>query len=107
MLTKEETDFIAWWEKNRERETKLSYQIIFGLPWGLVFALPILIAVIFNDWYKNMIPISTSQLVIIGITVLAIALFYAVFRKKVKCELYDQQYKELKLKEKKSGAAIL
>lgn len=107
MLTNEEKEFITWWERNRDRELKLSTQILFGLPWGLIFALPILLAVIFNDWYKNMIPISTTQLVIISIAVMAIAVFYGVFRKKVRCEHYDQQYKELKFKEKKSNAAVL
>lgn len=105
MLTQEEKSFVDWWEKNRERETKTSHQLLMGLPWGLIFALPMLLSVIFSDWYKNMIPISKTQIAIISVAVFAIAVFYGVFRKKVKCDLFEQQYKELKFKERKNGAA--
>lgn len=101
MLTDEETKFIAYWDKNREKESQFFYQLSYGLPRGLIFALPVLLAVIFHDWYKNMIPISKSQLIVISIAVLGIALFYTIFRMKFRWEQNDQLYKELKFKQKK------
>jgi ABC-type maltose transport system permease subunit len=107
MLTKDEKSFMEYWEKNREKEKNFFRQLTYGSPRGLVFALPVLIAVIFHDWYKNMIMISTSQLVVIMVTVIAIALFYSIFRMKFKWENNEQLYKELKFKEKKNNAAVL
>ena len=107
MLTKDEKLFLEYWEKNREKEKKIFRQLTYGAPWGLVFALPILVLVIFDDWYKNMIPISKSQMILIIITILAIAVFYALFRMRFKWESNEQLYKELKFKEKKDNAALL
>jgi pilus assembly protein TadC len=107
MLTKDEQLFIEYWEKNREKEKKFFRQLAYGSPWGLVFALPVLVAVLFHDWYKNMIPISKSQLILITITVMGIAVFYAIFRMRFIWENKEQIYKELKFKEKKNDAAVL
>ena len=107
MITENEKEFMNWWEENREKERKTGHKLLYGSPWGLIFALPVLLAVIFNDWYKNMIPISKTQIIIISITVIAIALFYAFFKMQVKWEQNDQHYKELKLREKKNDAALL
>jgi len=105
MLSKEEIKFIEYWEKNREKEKNILFQLGYGAPWGLIFALPVLVALIFNDWYKRMVPISVGQLITICIAVLAIAVFYAVFRMKFKWDYNEQQYKELKFKQMKNDAA--
>lgn len=107
MLTKDERLFIEYWEKNRDNEKRFFRQLTYGSPWGLVFALPVLVAVIFHDWYKNMIPISKSLLILIIITVLCIAVFYSLFRMRFKWEANEQFYKELKFKEQKKDAADL
>lgn len=106
MLTKEEKLFLEYWEANREKEKRISRQLVYGLPWGLIFALPVLVLVIFHDWYKNMIPISKSQIILVSLCVIAIALFYAIFRMRFRWEHNEQLYKELKFKEKKDDAAI-
>ncbi len=107
MLTKDEKLFIEYWDNNRDKERKFFRQLTYGSPWGLVFALPVLVVVIFHDWYKNMIPISRTQIILIIITVLSIAVFYSVFRMKFKWDNNEQLYKELKFKEKKNDAADL
>lgn len=101
MLSPEEKKFLEYWEKNRENERDFFKQIGYGLPMGLIFGLPILLAVIFHDWYKNMIPISKTQIVLISIAVLAISLFFSIFRMNFRWDRNEQLYKELKLKEKK------
>ena len=107
MLTREEESFIVYWEKNREKEKKIFWKFLYGSPWGLVFALPILIAVIFHDWYKNMVYISPSLITLIIIAVLAIAIFYTLFSMQFKWDRNEQIYEELKFKQKKEDAAKL
>ena len=105
MLTKDEKLFLEYWEKNRDKEKRFMRQLAGGLPVGLVFALPVLIVVIFHNWYKTMTYISGSQIIVIIIGVLGVAVFFAIFRMKFKWENNEQLYKELKFKEEKDDAA--
>lgn len=105
MITDQEKLFIDYWELNRTKQKKVLYQLGWGLPLGLVFAFPILLSVIFHDWYKQMIFISGSQITVILIAVLGITVFFALFRMKFKWEENEQLYKELKFKEGKPDAA--
>lgn len=105
MITEQEKLFLDYWESNRGKEKKLLYQLAFGLPIGLVFALPILLSVIFKDWYKQMSFISNSQITVIMIAVLGITVFFGLLKMKFKWENNEQLYKELKYKEQKTDAA--
>ncbi len=101
MVTDQEKLFIKYWEDNRDKQKKVFYQLLIGLPIGLVFAFPVILSVIFHDWYKQMTFISDSQITVILITVLGIAVFFALFRMKFKWEENEQRYKELKFKQSK------
>ena len=105
MLTKDEMLFLEYWEKSRNKEKQFLRQLAAGLPIGLVFALPVLVAVLFHGWYKNMIYISDSQLIVIIIGVFCVAIFFSIFRGRFKWEQNEQLYKELKFKENRDGAA--
>lgn len=105
MITDQEKLFINYWEANRDKQKKTLYQLAVGLPIGLVFALPVLLSVIFHDWYKQMVFISGSEITVILIAVLGIAVFFALFRMKFKWEENEQLYKELKFKEQRNDAA--
>ena len=105
MLTKDEQLFLDFWEKNREKEKLVLRQLAKGIPMGLIFALPVLVAVIFHGWYKSMIYISTSQIIVIVIGVLCVAIFFSIFRMKFKWEHNEQLYKELKLRKQRDDAA--
>ena len=107
MITDQEQLFINYWKANRNKQKKIFYQLAWGLPIGLVFAFPVLLSVLFHDWYKSMIYISASQVTIILITVLGIAVFFALFRMKFKWEENEQRYKELKFKQSKSEPTFL
>ncbi len=106
MLTKDEKLFIEFWEKNREKQKSFVTQVAAGMPLGLIFALPVLLAVIFHGWYKNMIYISNSEIILITIGVFGVAVFFSIFRMRFKWENNEQLYKELKFKEKKEDAAF-
>ena len=107
MITDQEQLFINYWEINRNKQKKFFYQLAVGLPIGLVFAFPVLLSVIFHEWYKSMVFISPSQVTIILITVLGIAVFFALFRMRFKWEENEQRYKELKFKQSKTDPTIL
>ena len=100
MITDQEKLFIDYWAKNRDKQKRSFYQLAIGLPVGLVFALPILLSVLFHDWYKRMSFISNSQITVIMIGILGIIVFFALFRMKFKWEANEQLYKELKYKSK-------
>ncbi len=99
MITDQEKLFIKYWAKNRDKQKRSFYQLAIGLPVGLVFALPILLSVLFHDWYKRMSFISNAQITVIMIGILGIIVFFALFRMKFKWEANEQLYKELKYKE--------
>ena len=105
MLTAEEKKFLEYWQENRVKEKKTWWLLVKGLPAGLYFALPILVVAIFHDWYKNMIYISDSQMILIIIGVLCTAVFFAIFKGRFMWDQNEQFYKELKFKQQKDKAA--
>ena len=103
MITSEEEKFIRYWEANREKQKKLLYQLVIGLPLGLLFALPILINFFLGRfWYKRADSVGISQFnpMVLVVAVVLIAVFIAVFNKKHKWDQHEQFYRELKAREK-------
>lgn len=103
MLTEAEKKFIVYWESVREKEANPKRQFLLGLPYGLLFALPITFLTWSSKyWYVRAEWEANSKLnpVLIGLIVLVITLFVAIFYKKHQFELRDQEYKRLKLKQR-------
>jgi hypothetical protein len=98
MLTQKEKEFVEYWEIHREKEGRFVHQLLMGLPVGLCFGLPILVALIFRGWYKWMPYLHTEDLVVVMIAVSGIVLFYSIFRQRYLWDQKEQQYKELKAK---------
>ena len=102
-MTEQDKKFMKWWEANRENEKKWINQLSVGLPLGLVFGLPVLLSVFFRGWYKRMPYISGTQLTIIMMACLGIAVFFAVFKMRFKWEMNEQRYTELKVSSEKEN----
>ena len=103
MLTQEESKFIEYWEQNREKQATTRYQVFYGIPYGLLFSMPILINFLAGRfWYKRADAVGISQFnpLVLVLAVLLITTFIAMFYKKFKWEQYEQRYKELKFKER-------
>lgn len=102
MLSPKEEAFLAWWEANRNRQKKLVYQLLVGLPFGLLVGV-LIIANFFSGWYKraDMIANSGFNPVILYLAALLIAIFFAVFSKKFQWDQQEQRYKELMAKKQK------
>lgn len=101
---------MQYWEQNRLKEKKLFYQIVSGIPVGLLFALPVLL-ILFSSryWYKRADMLIRTELspLLMSSAVFLIALFVAIFYKRHGWEMREQQYEELKAKEqreKKEGS---
>ena len=94
--------FVEYWEARRLKEKSLLYQVLTGLPIGLLFCIPIIL-VLFSGrfWYKraDMVANSESSTIILMIAILLIALFVAVIYKRHQWEMKEQQYLEIKARE--------
>ena len=94
--------FVEYWEARRSKEKSLVYQVLTGLPIGLLFGIPIIL-VLFSGrfWYKraDMVANSESSTIILMIAILLIALFVAVIYKRHQWEMKEQQYLEIKARE--------
>jgi uncharacterized membrane protein (DUF106 family) len=102
MLTKKEIAFIEYWEKAKNRQKKLIYQLAVGLPVGLLFGMFIIMN-FYSGWYKRAEMIANSRFnpMILYVAVIIIAVFFAIFSKKFQYEQLDQKYRELLAKKAK------
>ncbi len=98
LYTEDEIKFIAYWEQNRERQASLSYQLLFGLPFGFLFSIPILINFLLGRfWYKRADAVGMSQFnpIVLVLAILVISVFIALLNRKFRWEKLEQQYLEL------------
>jgi integral membrane sensor domain MASE1 len=109
MLTDDERRFVIYWKENRENEKKTLKQWLVGLPFGLLFGIPIIIN-FFSGWYKRANMDLNSQLsnrefspLVLIIAFLLIVSFVAIFSKRHKWEMREQKYKELLAKQEKES----
>jgi hypothetical protein len=101
MLTKAEQNFIDHWEAYREKEKNILRQLFFGLPFGLLLGVGVLI-MLESGWYEraNMVAYSQSKPWLLIVAIIAIAVFTGVFYKRFKWEMNEQRYKELLVKKR-------
>lgn len=106
MLDQREKLFVDYWEVNRGKESSLLYQVLTGLPIGLLFALPIILLLFSGRyWYKRADVVANSQMssFVLIVAVVLIAGFVAVLYKRHQWERKEQQYHELKAKENRKS----
>ena len=96
MISKEDEEFIRWWERNRENEKKWDRSLRKGIGMGLMLSFPIILAVLFRGWYKRMPFISGTQLLFILIACLLISVFYALLKGHMQWEANETRFQQLK-----------
>ncbi len=99
LLTEDEKKFLAYWEANRLRERKLTNQLMYGLPMGILFAVPIILNFLMGRfWYKRADAVGMSQFnpTVLVVAVLLIVVFIALINRRFRWEKLEQQYLELK-----------
>ncbi len=95
----DEEKFLSYWEANREKESRVAVQLLFGLPYGILFSIPILVNFLLGRfWYKRADAVGLSQFnpIVLVIAVLLISIFIAVLNRKFRWEKLENQYLELK-----------
>jgi uncharacterized membrane protein len=97
MLTKEEKDFIIYWEANRLRRKKVLKQLSVGLPFGVVLVCAIMLN-LFSGWDKRAAMITNSEPSVIPVVLIAavlIVVFIVIFSVRHQWDQHEQRYKEL------------
>jgi uncharacterized membrane protein len=99
MVTEQEKAFADWWARNRDREKKLFRQWLIGLPVGLAFAVPIVL-IFSSGWHKRAFMwaqghVEDNTVVVLAVAALLIVSFVAIFYKRHKWDMYEQQYREI------------
>lgn len=95
---------MEYWEQNRQKQKKRLNQLMLGLPLGILFAMPIIINFLLGRfWYKRADAVGLSQFspTVLIVAALLIAAFTALLNRQFRWEKLEQQYLELKAREKK------
>jgi len=102
MLTKEELQFVEYWEENRLRRKKVWKQLALGLPLASVLILAIFIN-FFSNWYKKAEMVrnkavqnhDASLVLVLLVAAVLITIFIVIFSVRHKWDINEQRYKEL------------
>lgn len=103
LYTEDEKKFIEYWKENRNYQATLKYQLLFGLPIGLLFSLPIVINFLLGRlWYKRADAVGLSQFnpAVLIIAVMIISIFIAIVNRRFRWEKLERQYLELLARKK-------
>jgi hypothetical protein len=108
MLSKEENDFIRFWEANRLRRKKTVRQFLLGIPAGLLIVIPIVVNLL-SGWYKraNMEANSPDfNPAVLLVALLLIVGFTAIFWQRHQWDQYEQRYRELLARRDRGQGAV-
>lgn len=97
MLSKEENEFIGYWEKNRLRRKKTMRQFLLGIPAGLLIVVPIVINFA-SGWYRRANMEANSDdfnPIVLLVALLLIVGFTAIFWQRHQWDQFEQRYREL------------
>jgi len=98
MLTKEEEDFMEYWEIHRMQKKRFIKQVSVGLPMAMTLILGITVSV-FSGWYTRAQMVffreSSSLVLILLVAAVALMVFMVLFSARHRWELNEQRYLEL------------
>lgn len=97
MLTKEEKDFVEYWEKNRDKKKSVWHYLSAGFPMGVALVAAILINV-FSDWFKGASRVfntNSNNFLMVLIASIFIVMFIVFFSARHKWDINEQYYREL------------
>jgi len=92
-------EFLEFWAANRDRRGSLRYQVLFGLPLGVLVSLPILVNFLMGRfWYKRADAVGATQFnpMVLVLAVVIISIFVGFFYKKFQWERNEDRYQELR-----------
>lgn len=102
MLNDREQEFLRYWEANRLRQKSWKYQLLSGIPIGLLFAVPVLIIAFTGKlWYQRADMAMNAQVnpLVLVVAVFVITVFVSIFYRRHQWDMREQQYRHLKARE--------
>ena len=102
-MSKDELEFMAYWESVRATQSRFVYKFFKGLPFAFVFVIPVIISIITvyflsPDWFSKFANELKSSLPAICTAFILFIFVYAYMRMHFKWEANEQIYLELKAK---------
>jgi len=98
MLTKDETDFIEYWEQNRLKKKKVLRQLYVGLPLSVLMVIAIFVN-FFSGWYKRAEMVmkreQSSLILVLLFASVLIVIFVVIFSARHRWDINEQRFKEL------------
>ena len=97
MLTKDDEEFIKYWEDQRHRKKQFLRKASFGLPLGVFMVLAVFISM-FSGWYQKadmVLHEYSSLIIVVLIAGLGIIFFIIYFSAQHKWDMNEQHYQEL------------
>lgn len=109
METMNEEEFVESWAQNREEFSGITSKFVRGLPFAILFTLPIVLVVMLvyflsPDWYAKMKLQREGIFTTIFVSLVIIVLFIAYFRMHLKWEQNEEAYQRF-LRKKADDAA--
>jgi uncharacterized protein YacL len=101
MLNEREKKFLAYWEQHGKKEGSWKYQLITGLPLGMVFGLAIPLLVVSGVF--KLPKAKAGFFITMMVAVFFIVIFIAIFNKRFRWERNNDAYKELKAAQEKEN----
>lgn len=102
LLSDKEKAFLDYWQQNRAKKGRISYQFLHSLPLGIIFALPIL-AFFLLEAQRDRALITPADLILICIGIFLIAVFYGFFRSKFDWEKSEDLYQAILKKQQREN----
>ncbi len=102
MLTKQEEDFITYWQHQRLNKKKFLRKLSIGLPLGVLMSAAVLVNFL-SGWYKRAdmdLRSHSSVIIVVLIGIVAIVLFITIFSAHHRWDQNEVQYQELLRKKK-------
>ena len=104
MLNEEEKRFVAYWEENRVKKSKVLRQLYVGMPLAVIIVIAIFVN-FFSGWYTRagmaMREERSSLVLVLLVAALLIVGFIVIFSARHRWDQNEQQYLELREKQKK------
>ena len=107
MLTKNDEDFIRYWEVQRQKKTQFLRKMSIGLPLGVIIVVALMVNFL-SGWYEKadmLIRQNASVIIVVLIAAIGIVVFITVFSARHKWDQNELHYQELLAKKDKLDAA--
>ena len=104
MLNERELRFMEYWQANSAKEGSLKYQLLTGLPLGIVYGLATPILVLSGAF--KLPKANHGFFITMMVAVFFIIIFISVFNKKFRFERNCDAYKELEARQLKQAASL-